>query len=52
MLKRIELKFTSIAYIIGGVEITGRVYLVLTSGVASFPGWLERKTYVPGVTNV
>jgi polar amino acid transport system permease protein len=30
----------------------GLVYLVLTSSVASFLGWLERKTYVPGVTNV
>ncbi len=52
MLKRIELKFTSIAYTIGVVEIAGLVYLVLTSSVASFLGWLERKTYVPGVTNV
>lgn len=68
----VELKFTSIAYTIGVVEITalasdigsrtldffqiflwaGLVYLVLTSSVASFLGWLERKTYVPGVTNV
>lgn len=68
----IELKFTSIAYTIGVVEITsiasdigsrtlnyfhvflwaGLIYLVLTSAVASFLGWVERRTYVPGVTSV
>ncbi|MBS9403020.1 amino acid ABC transporter permease [Halomonas sp. TRM85114] len=68
----IELKFTSIAYTIGVVEITaiasdvgsrtldfflvflwaGIIYLVLTSTVASLLGLLERRTYVPGVTNV
>lgn len=68
----IELKFTSIAYTIGVVEITAIasdigsktlnyfyiflwaaiVYLVLTSSVAIILGWLEKKTYVPGVTNV
>ncbi|MCO7216921.1 amino acid ABC transporter permease [Halomonas sp. OfavH-34-E] len=66
----IELKFTSIAYTIGVVEITaiaqdigsrtldffhvflwaGIIYLVLTSSVASLLGWVERKTWVPGVT--
>lgn len=68
----IELKFTSIAYTIGVVEITARasdigsrtleffqifllagvIYLVLTSSVASFLSWVERRYYVPGVTNV
>lgn len=68
----IELKFTSIAYTIGVVEITARasdigsrtleffqifllagvIYLVLTSSVASFLNWVERRYYVPGVTNV
>lgn len=68
----IELKFTSIAYTIGVVEITsiasdigsrtlnyfhvflwaGLIYLVLTSVVASILGWVERKTYVPGVTSI
>lgn len=67
----IELKFTSIAYTIGVVEITsiasdigsrtlnyfyvflwaGIIYLILTSLVASFLGWVERRTYVPGVTS-
>ncbi|MGQ7245774.1 amino acid ABC transporter permease [Halomonas sp. V046] len=66
----IELKFTSIAYTIGVVEITaiaqdigsrtldffhvflwaGILYLILTSCVASLLGWVERRTYVPGVT--
>ena len=67
----IELKFTSIAYTIGVVEITsiasdigsrtlnffqifllaGIIYLLLTSGVASFLDWLGRRYYVPGVTS-
>lgn len=67
----IELKFTSIAYTIGVVEITsiasdigsrtlnffqifllaGIIYLILTSSVASFLNWLERRYHVPGVTS-
>ncbi|KXS37785.1 amino acid ABC transporter permease [Modicisalibacter tunisiensis] len=67
----IELKFTSIAYTIGVVEITARasdigsrtleffqifllagfIYLALTSSVASFLNWVERRYYVPGVTH-
>lgn len=68
----IELKFTSIAYTIGVVEITALaskigyetlqffyvfllaavIYLVLTSCVASFLDWLERRLHIPGVSNM